>query len=76
VPDCGIPPNPGINGQVNFTGTVYLAEAVYDCDLGYDLIGGATTRVCLLNETWGGEDPTCQSECHVLKNLTASQVSV
>ena len=62
VPDCGTPPDPGVNGQVNFTATIYLAEALYDCDLGYDLIRGAATRVCLLNGTWGGEDPVCQSE--------------
>lgn len=65
MPDCGTPPDPGINGQVNFTATVYQAEAVYDCDLGYDLIGGAATRVCLLNGTWDGEDPICQSEHYV-----------
>ena len=62
MPDCGTPPDPGVNGQVNFTVTIYLAEADYECDLGYDLKRGAATRVCLLNGTWSGEDPVCQSE--------------
>ena len=71
MPDCGTPPDPGVNGQVNFTATIYLAEANYGCDLGYDLIRDAATRVCLLNGTWSGEDPICQSEYHVLNLLLA-----
>ena len=33
--------------------------AIYNCDVGYDLIG-LTERVCQLNSTWSGSEPTCK----------------
>lgn len=62
VPDCGVPPSPGVNGQVDYVTTTYLADANYSCSLGYDLGGGVATRICSLGGTWSGEDPVCQSK--------------
>ena len=71
VINCGSPPDI-INGTVDINrGTGFSSVAVYSCDVGFNLNGGAIIS-CQANETWTGPIPTCNSEkqlpicCHKL----------
>ena len=43
------------------TGYEEESLALYDCDEGYKLVGNVM-RICLLNFTWSGKDPVCESK--------------
>ena len=58
VLDCG-----GVGsiteGQVSYSsGTTYLSEATFSCNIGYTL-SSVITRTCQANSTWSYENPTC-----------------
>ncbi len=63
VIDCGNLNNPD-NGRVEMNLTVFTSRAVYSCNQGYMIspAGAATERVCRIDGTWGGKEPTCQCE--------------
>ncbi len=54
------------NGTITFSGTVVGDVATYTCDLGFELIGNATTT-CTLVDTDRAEfqpaPPSCSREC-------------
>ena len=57
--DCSALSDPA-NGNVSHTsGTTFGEAATYSCELGYILIG-ESPRICQINGTWSGRDPTCQ----------------
>ena len=59
VVDCGELSDPE-NGQVMYPSTVYLSQAVYSCDTGYELSGtGSTLRICRANGQWTSFPPEC-----------------
>ena len=58
VIDCGDPGTPD-NGATSVTDTTVGSLANHTCDDGYLLVG-ATQRVCLPNETWSPDLPTCR----------------
>ena len=48
-----------LNGRVEFpVPIVYQSEAVYTCDMGYNLVGNSS-RYCLDDGVWGGTEPSC-----------------
>lgn len=56
--DCGIL-NPLINGDVKLAGgSLFLSNATYSCDQGFNLMG-VGTRTCLSNGEWSGSEPEC-----------------
>ena len=60
VIDCGVPPNPGANGQVTYSDTTFRASATYICASEcYRLQPDVGTRLCLSNGSWSGENPQC-----------------
>lgn len=56
--DCGTL-SPPANGAVETDGTRYLSTATYACDVGHELVGGAT-RTCQADGRWSGSAPTCR----------------
>ena len=58
VVDCGIPLSV-LDGNVNFTDTVFGSQATYTCLYGYNITGDIT-RVCLADGTWSGSVPFCE----------------
>ena len=56
--DCGALKPPS-DGQVFFQSTLFLSEATYSCNSGFELVGEAT-RTCQANGQWSGEEPQCQ----------------
>ena len=58
VVDCGIPPSV-LDGNVNFTDTVFSSQATYTCLHGYNITGDIT-RICLVDGTWSGSVPFCE----------------
>ena len=70
--DCGALTDPA-NGQVDtFFGTTFTQIAIYDCNSGYTLRGGQTTRTCTYNGAWSLSAPicdrtiTCFSFCNII----------
>ncbi len=66
VPEsCGEPVDID-NGMVTFNGTIIGGVATYTCNLGFELIGNATTT-CTLVDTDRAEfqpaPPSCSREC-------------
>ena len=55
--DCGSLPDPAF-GKVNYSSTLFGSEAVYECNIGYNL-QGLTSRKCEANRNWSGVTPTC-----------------
>ena len=55
--DCGDLKQP-LNGQVFFQSTLFLSEATYSCNSGFELVGEGT-RTCQANGQWSGEEPQC-----------------
>ena len=49
-----------ISFYLHYIGTI----AIYSCSPGYQLMGGSSQRVCGLNGTWNGTEPSC-GEKHV-----------
>ena len=61
VVNCGSPPDI-TNGTFDINrGTTFGSVAVYSCDVGFNLNGGAIIS-CQANGTWSGPIPTCNSE--------------
>ena len=52
------------NGKVTFSGRKNGDIAIYQCDLGYTLLGN-DFRMCQMDRSWSGSDPTCQSKLAV-----------
>ena len=48
------------NGNVRHPVTTYQSQAIYSCNVGYDLTPGDGFRECLADGTWSGPDPTCE----------------
>ena len=46
------------NGEVEFLSRTPGSIATYTCDFGF-VLQGDEQRVCMENETWSGEPPTC-----------------
>ena len=46
------------NGEVEFSSRTPGSTATYTCDFGF-VLQGDEQRVCMENETWSGEPPTC-----------------
>ena len=46
-------------GEVDHEGVYYGHKAIYSCHYGYKLIG-KSTRKCLYDEHWSGEEPKCK----------------
>ena len=46
-------------GSVNVTGNTPGYTAHYECDYGYELVGGLY-RECLYNGYWSGKEPVCK----------------
>ena len=59
---CQLLDDPG-DGQVTLEGVSVGSEAVYSCDVGFQLIG-ESRRTCLLSRrgAWSGTEPSCQSK--------------
>ena len=56
--DCG-PPQDILHGLMTGGCTSYRCQTVYDCQPGFQVVGGAT-RICQADGTWSsGELPTC-----------------
>lgn len=50
------------------TGVQVGDRADYECNEGFDFISGQTTRTCLSNGAWSGEEPMCGVTCPQLSN--------
>ena len=48
------------NGRVLVSGRIIGSIATYDCNEGFELQGGSSTRVCRDNQEWSGTTPTCR----------------
>ena len=59
--DCGALADP-MNGTVSLSGTTFGQTALYQCALGYNIVGGSS-RTCQGNKQWSGTAPTCRSMC-------------
>lgn len=57
--DCGSALAP-LNGAINLTATILLSRAYYNCSQGY-ILKGASSRTCMPDGNWSGEEPTCES---------------
>ena len=54
------PPLPAIpNGIVSLSGVTAGSTASYICNAMYELVG-PSTRVCMTDSTWSGQEPTCR----------------
>lgn len=75
IRDCGIISGPG-NGSVDTSsGTTYLSVAIFSCDLGYTMIGDATST-CQATELWNNAPPLCEiNDCGPLTSPTNGVVS-
>ena len=58
--DCGHLCSP-FNGQVNYTTTTFMSEAIYTCNNDCGHISGDLTRYCTADGTWSGDMPVCSS---------------
>ena len=62
--DCGNLTNPA-NGQVSHAvGTTFGHTATYNCNTGYNQMGG-NTRKCQATGEWSGSEPTCERTLHM-----------
>ncbi|KAH3700415.1 hypothetical protein DPMN_075391, partial [Dreissena polymorpha] len=55
--DCGSLTAPA-NGVVTGN-SVYNSTAVYTCDVGFEIVSGDATRICLEEAAWTGIEPNC-----------------
>ena len=55
------------NGQVVHQSLNYGSTAAYNCNPGYTL-EGEEMRVCLLNASWSGSEPSCQRKRNCMHN--------
>eukprot|EP00118_Oscarella_pearsei_P002855 m.11939 g.11939 ORF g.11939 m.11939 type:complete len:2352 (+) comp23692_c0_seq4:198-7253(+) len=47
------------NGQATIASTVYLSPAVFQCNIGYNLLG-SPSRTCQANGKWSGQPTSCK----------------
>ncbi len=67
VQDCGPPPDIE-GGDVVYSDTVYLSEAMYTCESGFRVQPPASSvRVCEEGGMWE-ESGTCERELRILNN--------
>lgn len=64
VVDCGNLTSP-LQGYVSIAESTFGSIANYSCFEGYE-IEGNTTRTCLENGNWSGNDPTCNCKAEYL----------
>ena len=57
-----------VRGEVTFTTLTVDSTANYTCQAGY-VINGASTRVCQSGGTWSGEEPMCNSELRLDREI-------
>lgn len=76
--DCG-PLTNIVHGKVEFVNesrTTFNATAKYSCDENYSLVGN-TTRTCLGNGSWSGNEPKClYSWCPVLTFIQNGAINI
>lgn len=72
--DCGNLQNPE-NGLVNLVNTTFWSLATYECDSGYELVGGNVSRVCESNGMWSGDEPLCNSELYSIPYSSTEEIS-
>ena len=55
------------NGSFTQSSAVYLPSTVitYQCDEGFCIIGGSSTRTCKSNGVWEGVPPACTGKTSV-----------
>lgn len=72
--DCGALASPR-NGQVLNGATRYNSIAEYRCNSGYQ-IKGPERRMCQLDGTWDGSEPTCEmADCKELPTISSGFVN-
>lgn len=59
--DCGNPTISG-NGTVNFGTTTFGSEAIFFCQVGFNLTGGPDKATCLETGQWSGGQRVCISK--------------
>ena len=64
VIDCKAPPTP-LNGQVEFSETLFTSRANYSCNNGY-ILNGSPVRLCTDTGLWSGPDPICKGRLYNL----------
>ena len=60
IVDCGPLKKPA-HGKVSYNITTYRAEATYECDSSYSLVGDPV-RICGKNGNWSGSDTMCDKQ--------------
>ena len=64
------------NGSLVFTTREVGSRVEYKCDDGFQLEkGGTSTRVCLENRTWTGEEPVCQKKPEELPKINKTETT-
>ena len=63
--DCGSPPDLP-HGNVTFQDTIYGNVAVYECDMGFRLMG-QSNRTCLASGLWSTEVILCVGESMIFQ---------
>ena len=65
VADCGELSDPE-NGVVTYASTVYLSQARYSCNEGYELSQtGSILRICRANGQWTSFPPQCNRKINI-----------
>ena len=76
--DCGPPPQPDVNGQVQYTGTLLGDTARYTCNEGYELEGEVDEVIieCLNTGDWSGPAPACNRKWTVISKKNISKTII